>query len=218
MFQDIQCTNLFSKYKIVFWDFDGVIKDSVSVKSSAYVSLFPNASKETCSRIEEHHLKHGGISRFVKIPLYMEWSGIEINETTKAKYFDLFEKIVVQKVIDSDFIPGVEEILKKKRIKDIYIILTGTPQREIEDILKTIGYDSYFDKVYGAPIEKASAISQSLLEYKISPHDTILIGDSETDYQASQSSGVNFILVSSGSSAFTKNFTGKRIYNFKEFI
>ena len=30
------------KYKIIFWDFDGVIKDSVFLKGDAFVELFKN--------------------------------------------------------------------------------------------------------------------------------------------------------------------------------
>ena len=29
-----------NKYDLIFWDFDGVIKESVSVKTDAYLELF----------------------------------------------------------------------------------------------------------------------------------------------------------------------------------
>jgi|TARA_Y100000310_G_C20511448_1_gene729077 beta-phosphoglucomutase-like phosphatase (HAD superfamily) len=32
--------NFFNKAKVIFWDFDGVIKDSVNVKTRAFEKLF----------------------------------------------------------------------------------------------------------------------------------------------------------------------------------
>ena len=37
--------DLFKRAEIIFWDFDGVIKESVGVKSDAYEKLFAAAKK-----------------------------------------------------------------------------------------------------------------------------------------------------------------------------
>ena len=43
-------------FKTIFWDFDGVIKDSVDVKSDAFKQLFLPFGKDMANRIKEHHL------------------------------------------------------------------------------------------------------------------------------------------------------------------
>ena len=44
------------KYELVFWDFDGVIKESVSVKTDAFVDLFRPFGSDVCEQVRKHHL------------------------------------------------------------------------------------------------------------------------------------------------------------------
>ena len=46
---------LLSEASIVFWDFDGVIKESVEVKSLAFQKLFSEFERDTIEAIGEHH-------------------------------------------------------------------------------------------------------------------------------------------------------------------
>ena len=72
MFHEIQPHHLRRKlesYDVLFWDFDGVIKDSVSTKSSCFERLFLPCSISTLEKISSHHFDNGGVSRYVKIPL-----------------------------------------------------------------------------------------------------------------------------------------------------
>ena len=63
-------------FKLIFWDFDGVIKESVSIKTTAFVKLFENFGSEVTAKIKMHHEDHGGMSRFKKIPIYLRWANI----------------------------------------------------------------------------------------------------------------------------------------------
>ena len=45
------------KYEMIFWDFDGVIKESVSVKTDAYVELFRPYGSHVCKKIRKHPQK-----------------------------------------------------------------------------------------------------------------------------------------------------------------
>ena len=59
--------------KIIFWDFDGVIKKSNQVKNDAFFNLFEDIKKEQREYILNHHINNQGLSRFKKIPYYMEY-------------------------------------------------------------------------------------------------------------------------------------------------
>ncbi|TGL45821.1 HAD family hydrolase [Leptospira perdikensis] len=208
--------NTFSKYKIIFWDFDGVIKDSVRVKLTAYKSLFPDANQEILQKIENHHLENGGMSRFKKIPLYLDWNSLPCDQNTIEVYQSRFAESVIQAVIDSAWIEGVELILRSKKENQLFVIVTGTPQEEIDVILKRLDIIDLFDRVYGAPTEKDRAIQLTLSDWKTLPQDTLLIGDSESDFKAAEISGSNFIFVDNAEeSGFSKKYTGIRIRNFK---
>lgn len=52
--------------KAIFWDFDGVIADSVNVKTDAFYELYLPYGKEVAEKVKEYHLANGGVSRFKK--------------------------------------------------------------------------------------------------------------------------------------------------------
>ena len=71
---------LLNNYDTIFWDFDGVIKDSVEVKTNAFKSLFEDFDPDLLDQIVEHHENNTGISRFEKIPMYLDWVGVKVNK------------------------------------------------------------------------------------------------------------------------------------------
>ncbi len=106
--------NLIKKAKTIFWDFDGVIKDSVSIKSEAFERLFQPFGDEVSKKVKKHHEENGGMSRFEKLPIYLEWAGKNSSKSLVLEYEKKFSKIVMQKVIDSPWVVGVLDYLKKK--------------------------------------------------------------------------------------------------------
>ena len=48
-----------SEFDVIFWDFDGVVKESVQVKAEAYAALFHTYGIEMQQKVREHHLQHG---------------------------------------------------------------------------------------------------------------------------------------------------------------
>ena len=57
-------------FKAVIFDFDGVLVESVDVKTNAFKKLFEKEPEEVVEKIIEYHLKNGGISRFEKFRYY----------------------------------------------------------------------------------------------------------------------------------------------------
>ena len=55
---------------IIIFDFDGVLVDSVDIKTRAFANLFKDKSPEIVKAVVEHHLTHGSMSRFDKIRHY----------------------------------------------------------------------------------------------------------------------------------------------------
>ena len=68
------------KDKNIFIDFDGVIKESLDIKADAFESLFSKFGNDISQKIRKHHDKNSGISRFEKIPLYLEWAGMDASK------------------------------------------------------------------------------------------------------------------------------------------
>ena len=90
---------LINNYKIIFWDFDGVIKESVSVKTAAFGKLFSDFGSKVSQKIVTHHIKNGGMSRFNKIPIYLKLADLQVNKENIEKYCNMFSKLVEKEVV-----------------------------------------------------------------------------------------------------------------------
>lgn len=179
---------------IIFWDFDGVIKDSVDVKTQAYESLFLPYGAEITRRVRQHHEANGGVSRFDKIPLYLDWAGLAPTPEQIETCCQQFSQAVVQAVIDSPWVPGIREYLLRHYTDQYFVIVTATPQDEIEEILGSLELSHCFREIFGAPTKKEQAINAVLERLKCPPGEAVVIGDSESDSLAAQANSVPFLL------------------------
>ena len=185
---------MLERYATLFWDFDGVIKDSVAVKSDAFESLFAPFGAELAARVRAHHQQNGGLSRYEKLPVYLRWAGREGSDAEVTHYCELFSAAVLQAVIDSPWVPGAREYLQANHARQCLVLVTATPQAEIEDILRALNLAEYFREVHGAPTAKREAIASVLTRWNCARADALVIGDSDSDYAAAQAAGVEFLL------------------------
>jgi phosphoglycolate phosphatase-like HAD superfamily hydrolase len=180
--------------RIIFWDFDGVIKDSISVKTNAFSSLFLKYGDEIVSRIQQHHEANGGVSRYEKIPLYLTWAEGCASPSQIELFCEKFSRLVMQAVIESPWVPGAREYLMRHYRDQYFVLLTATPQGEIEKILEALGLSICFRKVFGAPAKKDEAMKAVLTNLDHSSLQALMIGDSEGDLKAAEANGVPFFL------------------------
>jgi len=171
-----------------------VIKDSVAVKSNAFEQLFLPYGNEVAVRVRQHHEAHGGMSRFEKIPIYLEWAGEPVDAERIQDFCDRFSELVRQAVIDSPWVPGVREYLLANYTHQRFVLITATPPDEIRQILHSLDIACCFYEVYGAPMPKATAIRDVLQRLQCPSEHALVVGDSETDLHAAEVNNVAFIL------------------------
>jgi phosphoglycolate phosphatase-like HAD superfamily hydrolase len=182
------------RYATLFWDFDGVIKESVAVKSDAYERLFAAFGAELAARVRAHHERNGGMSRYEKLPLYLRWAGREASAAEVSRYCERFSAAVQQAVIDSPWVPGAREYLQENHARQCFVLVTATPVAEMQSILTALDLAACFREVHGAPASKTEAIQSVLARWKCARADSLLIGDSDSDYAAAKATGVEFML------------------------
>lgn len=200
---------LLQRAAIVFWDFDGVIKDSVAAKSDGFERLFLRYGKEVASRVRQYHEAHGGVSRSEKIAVYLDWIGEPATTARIHELCDRFSDLVLQAVIDSPWVPGVREYLQTQYARQRFVLLTATPQEEIQGILHALDIAHCFDQICGAPAKKATAMAEALQRLQCAPECALMIGDSESDLHAAGANGVAFLLRCTRiNRALQKRYTG----------
>lgn len=180
--------------KLIFWDFDGVIKDSIEVKTHAFTKLFEPFGAEVAGRVREHHMDNGGMSRFDKLPIYLRWAGEESGQSRVNEFCNRFGQLVLQGVIDAPWVPGVEAYLRSNPHQQTFVLVSATPQDELEQILHALNLTGCFADIFGAPINKKGAISTVLAARGVVAHDCLMIGDALADLEAAQANRVPFLL------------------------
>ena len=208
---------LLSNANAIFFDFDGVIKDSVEIKSNIFGKLFKDFGVDLVQKVKTHNDNNGGMSRYEKIPMYMEWAGIAPNNEVLNKYLEEFSTLTMKKVIDSEWIPGVLPYLKKNYNRQLFFILTATPQEDIEIITSELKIKDLFIDIIGSPTKKSKALQQLLNENSIRASTAVMIGDSYEDYDAAKFNSVPFVLKKNiQNKNLQKNYNLTMIENFND--
>jgi phosphoglycolate phosphatase-like HAD superfamily hydrolase len=171
---------------LVFWDFDGVIKDSIAVKGDGFEQLFLRYGQDVARRVRQHHEAHGGLSRYEKIPIYLGWAAEVATRETIQEFCRQFSRLVRQGVIDAPWVPGVREYLQAHHGRQRFVLLTATPQEEIQEILQALGISQCFLEVHGAPTPKATAIRSVLRRLRCPLAQALVVGDSRSDLDAAE--------------------------------
>ena len=179
---------------VIFWDFDGVIKDSVKVKSIAFGQLFTPFGDDVVKQVRKHHEANGGLSRFDKLPIYLGWAGCLSTPELVEEYSNKFSILVKRKVIESNWVPGALEFIQNKTNRQSYFVISATPQDELEEIINSLELTEFFHKIIGAPTSKSNAIKSILESYCIDAEQSFMFGDSMSDYQAATENGIMFLL------------------------
>lgn len=206
--------------KGIIFDFDGVIAESVQVKTDAFASVYEQYGDNIVKKVIEHHEANGGMSRYEKIKCYHEsFLNQAITDEEIDKLANQFSILVVNKVIDSPYVPGVLEYIKKCSTKYNLFISTGTPTNEMKQILVSKEIDKYFSEVYGSPDKKSVHISKILSKYNYHPNELIFYGDANTDIDAAEQASIPFVLIRNIYNTNTvKGFKGQIISNFNNMM
>lgn len=187
-FEFIRCA------KLIFWDFDGVIKDSVDVKTQVFVKLFASYGSQVTEQVKSHHEANGGMSRFDKLPLYLRWVGENPTQDRVNEFCKRFSEMALQGVIDAPWVPGAEDYIRMNPRRQTFVLVSATPQEEIEQIMQALDLQKCFSTVFGAPTSKKEAIRMTLNRYNIPPQNCLMVGDARADMEAAQANQVPFLL------------------------
>lgn len=180
--------------KAILFDFDGVLVESVDIKTKAFAKLFENEGPEIVNQVVEYHLANGGVSRFKKFDyIYKELLKRKITDEIRMELGNKFANLVIQNVLDAPWISGVQEFLENHSKKiDLYIV-SGTPDNELKGIVENKNASKYFKGVLGSPATKGDLIKHILSTYSYKSEHVVFIGDAITDLNGALEANISFI-------------------------
>lgn len=184
-----------NKYKAFFFDFDGVIADTVDIKTEAFGSLFKKYGKDIQQKVTDYHRDNGGVSRYEKFKYYYKnLLNKEIDQKIMNKLNKDYSNLVAEKVIEAPYIKGIIPFLKKlNKENKVCFVISGTPQKEIQYILKHKKINSMFRDAAGSPKNKTENLRILLRKHRIDPMRAIFFGDAKSDYEAARDNRIEFV-------------------------
>jgi phosphoglycolate phosphatase len=187
------------KYKIIIFDLDGTLSDSVEgiTKSVQYALEKIGITEENTDA-----LRH-----FVGPPLKEEFiKSYSLTEETADEAVRLYrERYVPIGIYETNLYYKADELLEKlKNEGRILAIATSKPQLMAEKVLEYLNIDKYFDYIMGADLignkqskqDVLNALFESINIYDKS--EMILIGDTVYDVIGANHVGINCLAVSYG--------------------
>lgn len=202
--------------KNIIFDFDGVILDSVPIKTEAFRKLFDGFSKDSIEQLLEYHKQNGGISRYVKVKYFFEEilsQGISEDDTLRYadKYSELTkEELTNPKYLIDDTVAFIKQNYKKYNVH----VASGADENDLKYICEKLELTPYFLSINGSPTKK-NDIVRNILEFRgYNKEETVLIGDSVNDYEAAKENGIEFY----GFNNYSLEVNGRYIKNFNGLI
>jgi phosphoglycolate phosphatase-like HAD superfamily hydrolase len=180
--------------KNIIFDFDGVILDSIPVKTEAFRKLLTNFPKDKVDKLVEFHLKNAGMSRYKKIEYFFTHIINEsITNKDVLKYAEIYsqitkEELAQKKYLIKDSLDFIRENYKNYNMH----IASGADEKDLRYICHKLRLEEYFLSINGSPKVKGEIVKDILYQYKYKFDETILIGDSINDAEAATVNGIDF--------------------------
>jgi phosphoglycolate phosphatase-like HAD superfamily hydrolase len=189
-------------WQALFFDFDGVLVDSVEVKTRAFGRLFEPFGQEIMAKVVDHHRLNSGVTRVDKFRhYYREFLQKPLAEEELAELCCRFAQLVVDEVVAAPEIPGAEAFLRAVVGHLPCFVVSAAPENEVREIVQRRGWTQYFREVRGAPRSKRENLEILVGKYSLNPRQCWFFGDAESDYRAAHVCGVHFLGVVPGPEA-----------------
>ena len=180
--------------KTILWDFDGVILDSMKIKGDGFIELFEGYNDIKVRELEKYHYENGGVSRFEKIEYFFkELLNQKISEKEILDLAEKFALIIEKKIYNqSNLIEDTLVFIQNHSHMYNFHIVSGAEHKELNKICTYFNLDKFFLTINGSPRKKELLVKDLLEQYNYQREQTILIGDSITDYNAAYNNSIKF--------------------------
>lgn len=184
-----------SRFDCVFFDFDGVIADSVDAKIAAFGELYREYGEGVRAIVMAYQRAQPGETRFEKIPkLHRDLLGITLSPEEVGDRCDRLSAIVLDQVVASALLPDVPDVLRLLREAGVAAhVVSGTPHDELQMIVDRKGLRAFFASTRGAPETKVSIVRDIMAREGLSADRCLFVGDAMIDYRCAQACGIAFL-------------------------
>ncbi|WP_121021087.1 HAD family hydrolase [Helicobacter vulpis] len=182
-------------FKVVVWDFDGVIFDSMHLKCAGYQRLFGDVSAQAWQAFEQYHYSSGGISRGEKIDyFYRHILGTPLDAHQVDALVLEFGKIIAKELFSKSHLNT--EVLGFIQAHYQYYpfhVASAALHTELQLLCEFLEITPYFKSIEGSPPAKVKVVARLIKQHAYVPEQMVLIGDSHNDYLCARENGIAFL-------------------------
>ncbi|BCZ17266.1 Haloacid dehalogenase [Helicobacter sp. NHP19-003] len=184
--------------RVVVWDFDGVVFNSMHLKGEGFKALFRRHTKadETILKaFEDYHYANGGVSRFDKIAhFYTQILKKTIDVDKINALVEEFGQIISKDLFSREHLNAeVLDFIKANDEAYIFHIASAALHSELQVLCEFLGIVPYFKSIEGTPPAKVKILSNLCAKYGYEPSQMVLIGDSKSDYESARANKIAFL-------------------------
>jgi phosphoglycolate phosphatase-like HAD superfamily hydrolase len=182
-------------FKVILWDFDGVIMDSMPIRDEGFRFVLSEYPKDQVDDLMEYHQNNGGLSRYNKFRYFFEGIRKEsITEVEIEEFASKFSDFMLKRLLNEDLlINDTVNFIRKKALDYRMHIVSGSDQNELRIICEALNLEQYFISIHGSPTPKNELVKNLLKTNEYNPIAVVLIGDSHNDLDAAKQNGIDFI-------------------------
>lgn len=182
------------RFDAIAFDFDGVLVESVDVKTRAFAELYRPYGESIVNQVVDYHLAHGGISRYKKFRhFHRVFLNRELDSVEEKQLGDQFSALVEEAVIAAPMVAGAFDFLSRHQTGLPMFVVSGTPDDELQRIVDKRELRHFFKGTYGSPRSKADLLREIIDRGSFSPGRLLMVGDATTDYEGACGAGTAFI-------------------------
>lgn len=182
------------KFDAIVFDFDGVLVESVDIKTQAFAALYTRYGTTVVEQVVTFHLANGGLSRFEKFRhFHKKLLGTQLSQDEESRLASEFNERVEAAVISAPWVDGAEEFLIKHHTLIPLFVASGTPEGELERILEKRNMSHYFRAAFGSPTKKGEILCGILKNGGYLPENVLMVGDSMLDMEGAKEAGTCFL-------------------------
>ena len=180
--------------KNILFDFDGVILNSMKIRTDGFREIFSNFQKDDVDMLVDFHNKNGGLSRYIKIEYFFkrilnqEIDVEKINEIAAR-----FSEIMRYKLTDKRLLiePTINFIENNYKAFNFHIV-SGSDQDELRFLCEKLKLRDYFVSIFGSPTVKDVLVANIIKNHNYKKSETVIIGDSINDFNSAEKNKIKF--------------------------
>jgi phosphoglycolate phosphatase-like HAD superfamily hydrolase len=138
-----------NQYKVILWDFDGVIVESNKVRESGFRKVLEKFSETQIEELIKFHNLNGGLSRYVKFRYFYEViCESSIFEEQVQQLADSFSEIMLNNLGSKEYL--INETVKfiESNSNSIEMnIVSGSDQNELRILCSRLDIDKNFKSI-----------------------------------------------------------------------